>query len=105
MKVLDLRFKLPEDQEKCTLFNEEEGPVQVTLLQKAAIFGLTEYVRLLSKCPSLSWESVTPFLLAGYYGHFDLVQYFIEQEVISIVKKSKNTFSPLLPEKITNKRS
>ena len=71
------------------LFKEEEGPVQVTLLQKAAIFGLTEYVCLLFQWTSLNRESVAPLLLAGYYGHFDLVQYFIEQEVIAEVKKGK----------------
>ena len=65
-KVFDLRFRLPSNQERCSLFNEDQ--IDVTLIQKATIFGLTEYVSLLLKLTPLNKESsMPPLLLAGYY--------------------------------------
>ena len=78
---LQMCFKLPGDQRKCSLFNEENGSVQVTLLQKAAIFGLTDYVDLLYDCTILDKKSVTPIHLACYFGYFDMVKHLIEQKV------------------------
>ena len=75
-------FKLPGDQRKCSLFYEENGSVQVTLLQKASIFGLTDYVDLLLyHCTILDEKSVTPLHIACYFGYFDMVTHLIEQKV------------------------
>ena len=88
MKVLDLRFRLPSNQEKCSLFNEDQ--IDVTLIQKATIFGLTEFVSLLLKLTPLNKESsIPPLLLAGYYGHVDLVYLLIENMVRVQVLKLK----------------